>query len=355
MAREEAMIGAEGGVEDDVERARRATRGLVRKVLIGTLLGAIVFGALSLYADFDALATSLSNVRWSAFGIALALASGNYVLRYMRWQYYLRRIEVIVPHGESALVFLSGFVMSVTPGKLGEVFKSLLLYESRGTSIARTAPVVFAERLTDLIALVLLTAAGSLSFEQGIPIAIGGAVIVGTILLASAWRPFGELLLRIAAALPVVKKIAPRLRDAYESLYALTRPAPLSIATTLAVLSWALECVALFVLLRALPGGGLGWDATAFAYSASTIAGALAMMPGGLGVTEAGMTGLIETLSNGAIDAASATAATMLTRLATLWWAVIVGAIALAILRFTRSRTSDRSAPDPAADRGSAR
>lgn len=321
--------------ESDVSAARRATRGLVRKVLMGTALGALVLAALSLYADVSALAANLGAFAWSAFALALALATGNYVLRYLRWQYYLRRVGVDVPHRESALVFLSGFVMSVTPGKLGEVFKSLLLYESRGTSIARSAPVVFAERLTDLIALVLLTALGCLSFEQGVPLAVAAGLVVGLVLLASAWRPFGELLLSLAARLPLVGRIAPRLREAYESLHTMTRPAPLLFATGLATVSWGLECVALFVLLRALPGGGLGWEASFFAYSASTIAGALAMMPGGLGVTEAGMTGAIEALSGGAIDSAAATAATMLCRLATLWWAVLVGAVALAVFRRT--------------------
>lgn len=331
--------------ETDVDAARQASKGLVRKVLVGTLLGALVFAGLSLYADLASLRDNLGAFRWSAFGVALALASGNYVLRYVRWQYYLRRIGVHVPHGESALVFLSGFVMSVTPGKLGEVFKSLLLYESRGTSVARTAPVVFAERLTDLLALVLLTAAGSLSFERGVPIAAGGAALCGFALLASAWRPLGELLLRVAARLPLVKRIAPRLREAYESLFTMTRPAPLLFATTLATLSWGLECVALWVLLDALPGGGLGWEASFFAYSASTIAGAVAMMPGGLGVTEAGMTGLIQALSGGAIGSAAATAATMLCRLATLWWAVVVGAFALAILRRVARRPATEAAP----------
>lgn len=321
--------------EADVSSARRATRGLVKKVLIGTLLGALVFAGLSLYADLRALTASLGAFDWRIFALALGLASGNYVLRYARWQYYLSRIDVRVPHWESALVFLSGFVMSVTPGKLGEVFKSLLLYDSRGVSIARTAPVVFAERLTDLIALVILTALGSLSFRDGVPIALGGALIVGTILLASAWRPLGERCLTIASKLPVVGRIAPRLREAYESLYVMTRPAPLAFATTVATLSWGLECVALWLLLGALPGGGLGWDASLFAYSASTIVGALAMMPGGLGITEAGMTGLIEALSDGAVGPAAATAATMLTRLATLWWAVVVGAVALFVLRRT--------------------
>ncbi len=324
--------------ETDVSDARRATSGLVRKVLIGTLLGALVFAGLSLYSDVDRLRANLGAFDYRVFAFALALATGNYGLRYLRWQYYLRRIGVVVPHGESALIFLSGFVMSVTPGKLGEVFKSLLLYETRGTSILRTAPVVFAERLTDLIALVLLTALGSLSFREGVPIAAAGAALVAFVLLATAWRPMGELLLRVAGRIPLVERIVPRLREAYESLYTMTRPAPLLLSTGLATVSWGLECVALFVLLRAMPGGGLSWDASLFAYSASTIVGALAMMPGGLGVTEAGMTGLIQTLSGGAIDSAAATAATMLTRLATLWWAVVVGAVALAVLRRRMAR-----------------
>ncbi len=324
--------------ETDLSAARRATSGLVRKVLIGTLLGALVFAGLSLYADVSSLRANLRAFDYRVFALALALATGNYALRYLRWQLYLRRIGIEVPHGESALVFLSGFVMSVTPGKLGEVFKSLLLYETRGASIVRTAPVVFAERLTDLIALVILTALGSLSFEQGVPIAAAGGALGTLALLATAWRPMGELLLRIAARVPLVKRIVPRLREAYESLYTMTRPAPLLFATALATVSWGLECVALFVLLRAMPGGGLSWDASLFAYSASTIVGALAMMPGGLGVTEAGMTGLIQTLSGGAIDGAAATAATMLTRLATLWWAVVVGGVALAILRRRMAR-----------------
>jgi len=333
---------------DAVADARAKTSGLVRKVLIGTLLGGVVFIGLGLYGDLSTLSRDLGDFDWPVFVGALALATGNYVLRYLRWQYYLRRIDVHVPHGESALVFLSGFVMSVTPGKLGEVFKSLLLYESRGVSIARTAPVVFAERLTDLIALVILTALGSLSFEQGVPIAAGGGALVAFALIATAWRPLGEWLLSVAERVPLLKKIAPRLREAYESLYRMTRPAPLALATGLATVSWGLECVALWWILSALPGGGLSLEASSFAYSASTIAGALAMMPGGLGVTEAGMTGAIEALSDGAIGATAASAATMLTRLATLWWAVAVGAFALVSFR----RVVARSARPPGADAG---
>ena len=55
------------------------------------------------------------------------------------------------------------------------------------------------------------------------------------------------------------------------------------------------------------------------------------MMPGGLGVTEAGMTGLLAAVAH--VPLAVATGATLLVRVATLWWAVVVGAIALAAFR----------------------
>ena len=323
--------------QTQAQSSREASRGLVRKVLLATLLGVAVFGGLSLYADLSSLAQNLGRFRWEMFALAILLATGNYALRFVRWQRYLQIVDVKVPAGESALIFLAGFVMSVTPGKLGEVFKSLLLFERRGAPILRTAPIVLAERLTDLIALVLLTAAGSLAFPQGLPVALGGGALVGLLLLASAWRPLGELFLRIADKLPVVKRIAPRLREAYDALHALSRPGPLLAATSISIASWALESVALYVVVLGFEGASIGWDASLFSYSASTIAGALAMMPGGLGVTEAGMTGLIDSL--GDVDTAAATAATMLVRLATLWWAVLLGAIALAWLRRSAPRT----------------
>lgn len=315
-------------------------RSFARNVVVATVLGVLVFAALSLYGDVQSLLENLRAFDWTMLAWAVALATGNYALRFSRWQYYLKRIDVAVPAGESALVFLSGFVMSITPGKLGEVFKSLLLYESRGTSIAKTAPVVVAERLTDLVALVVLTALGALSFEQGVPITIGGVAVVALVLVALAWRPFGELALRVAGRLPVVRRLVPKLREAYESLRTMIRPGPLAVATLVAVAAWGLEVVSLGVIVAGFPSVTLGWEEVTFAYSASQIAGALAMMPGGLGVTEAGMTGLLQALGGSGMTAAVATATTMLVRLATLWWAVLVGFGALAVFRRrVRART----------------
>lgn len=314
--------------------------GLARKLMFGAVLGGLVFAGLMIYSDVNALLAAAQTFAPSAVALGLLLAAGNYGLRIARWQYYLRCIDVTVPLVESALVFLSGFVMSVTPGKVGEVFKSVLLFESRRVSIVRTAPIVVAERLTDLIALVLLTALGSLAFPQGPMIAGAGAVLVAGLLAVCAYRPLGEFLLRVADRLPVVSKISGKLREAYDSLLSMLRPAPLLVGTLIAFVAWGLECATLYVIVDGFPGAHLDWDAATFSYAASTIVGAVAMMPGGLGVTEIGMTGLIDALGGKTVTHTVATASTILVRLATLWFAVLLGLLALGAYRLMRRRAA---------------
>ena len=308
-------------------------RGFTRKIMASALLGALIFAGLALYSDLPKLQNAASHFAGSAFLWGLLLAAANYAIRIMRWQDYLRRLQVRVPLVESALIFLSGFVMSVTPGKVGEVFKSLLLHEARGVAIAKTAPIVIAERLTDLVALVLLTALGCLTFPSGPAIAAAGAAVVGFIVLLVSHRGLAEWFLALSARLPFIGKLAPRLREAYATLHELTRPGPMLMGTCLAFIAWGMECVSMYLIARGFDGVVLDLPAATFAYSASTIIGALAMMPGGLGVTEIGMTGLLQSLGGSGMTPAVASATTMLVRVATLWFAVGIGALALGLHR----------------------
>src|SRR5690606_20266820 len=96
-----------------------------RRVLFALLLGVLIYGAFVVYSGISAVRTSLGAFHWWTFGAALGLATLNYVLRFLKWEYYLARLDVRgVPKLESFLVFLSGFVLTITPGKVGEVFKS---------------------------------------------------------------------------------------------------------------------------------------------------------------------------------------------------------------------------------------
>jgi uncharacterized protein (TIRG00374 family) len=307
-----------------------------RRILVAVLMGVVVFAGMSMLSDVRALGTSLKTFRWSSLGIALALVLGNYAFRFVRWQYYLRVLQVSVPLRLSALAFLSGFMMGVTPGKMGEVFKSMLLSEYRGIRVARTASVVVAERLLDLVALVTLVSLGSTAFAFGRAIAISGVVVVALIVVACTAHPVGYFMLNKLENWPRAARIAPKVRITYDALQTLTRPTPFFVGGLLALLGWSLECIATWFLVQGF-GVDMSFQGATFAYAAGTLAGALAMLPGGLGVAEVGMSGLFCAASPG-LPIAVASAATILVRLSTLWFGVAVGALALLVLRTTEQK-----------------
>ncbi len=319
---------------DDVSpapAAPSARRLPLKRVLSVMLLGVALYGAFAVYRGVGSMGAELARFHWSAFFFACALAFGNYVSRFLKWEFYLARLDIRgVKKIDSFLVFLSGFVLTVTPGKVGEVFKSVVLNEIHDVPIARTAPIVVAERVTDLIGVITLIVIGSLGFSGGLVWAGAGAAVVGTLLVVVASRRLSHGIIGIVQRMPVGAKIAPKLLDAYDSLATLVSPKNLLLPTFISIASWMLECLSLWVILQGF-GETTSVPLCMFFYATSTLAGALVPVPGGLGVTEGALQGQMENL--GHVAPGTSTAAMILVRFATLWFAVLVGFVALSLLR----------------------
>ncbi len=323
----------------------------VRRVISVMLLAVAVYGGLVLYGGVGKIAASLQHYAWWTFGAACGLAFFNYVLRFLKWEYYLAVLGIRgIPKGESFLTFLSGFVLTVTPGKVGEVFKSIILFQLRQVPIQRTAPIVVAERVTDLIGVIVLITVGSATFDGGLKWAAFGAAVVVTLLVFLSsprlLRAFLDLLPRLPGPLGrTAGRVVPKVEEALDKLRELTTPRRLVWPTLLSIAAWTSEGVALWVILGGFGGHTPALPFTAFVYATATLAGALIPVPGGLGVTD----GLIqEQLSHlGGVPDGTDTAAMMLVRFATLWFAVAVGFVALAILRATRPWLSGEEAVAP--------
>ena len=301
-------------------------------IAIIVVIGAAAIAALG---DVRQLTDRLDGFHWPAFAAALGLAFANYAIRFVRWQLYLRHQAVRVPTGASALVFGAGLSLSITPGKLGELVKSYLLRELHDVPATRTAPVVIAERVTDLIALVLLAVAGVAAYGIATTLVLAAAALIICGLVLLAWPRPTRSLIDLATSPKLARRFRAPLHDMYAGLVALCRPGPLAAATALAVPAWACECVGFALIVGAFPGAHVDLGLAMVIYASTTIAGALSFLPGGLGVTEGAMTILLIHGVHGAprIDRATALDATLLTRLATLWFAVALGLICLAVAR----------------------
>ena len=296
------------------DRRRGAT--LVRRVLLAMLLGVALYGGFAVWRGLGAMGHVLGRFHWWAMGAACGLAFGNYMLRWLKWEFYLSQLGIRgVGRVDSVLTFLSGFVLTVTPGKVGEVFKSLVLDETHGVPIARTAPIVVAERVTDLIGIIVLIVLGSLGFSGGLVWAGLGAAAVLLLLVVVASRRLSIGIIGLFERIPGrLGKIGPRLHEAYDSLATLVRPANLVLPTVLSIGAWSLECTALWVILQGF-AQDTGLGLATFFYATSTLAGALVPVPGGLGVTETSLQEQLQQL--GHVAATTATASMILVRFAT--------------------------------------
>jgi len=299
---------------------------LSRTLWLSLAAGLLVMLVLALFADLGATAASLRELKpvWLPLLIAFSLA--NYLTRFGRWEYFLRRLGLRLGRADSLGVFVGGFTFSVTPGKLGEVFKSVLLKHINGAPLARTAPVVLAERLTDLGGLLLLAAVGVWSGRQGGLAWLAGAALLVLLLFLLGSSRLEQGLLGALGRLPVLRARSASLRGALASARALLRPRDLPLLLLVSALAWFWEGWALVYAARAC-GQTLALGQAVGFYSLATLLGALAFVPGGLGVTEGSLALM---LSRGAgLSAGPAAAATLLIRATTLWFAVGLGLLAL--------------------------
>lgn len=215
--------------------------------------------------------------------------------------------------------------MSITPAKIGELLKSYLVKEVTNEPISKTAPVIFAERVTDFLSLLIISIVGAYVFDYGITLSVGVSAFFIVLIFIISNKRLCLSILNYLERLTLLKKYLNSIHNTYESSYQLLKPKPLLIMTIVSLLAWGFECLGYYlILLNFNINFGFFW--TSFSYAFATIAGAVSMLPGGLGVTEGSLTFL---LVNNEVSNSTAVATTLLIRVVTLWFAVLVGVVSV--------------------------
>jgi len=303
---------------------------LRRNLALALALGVGVYLVLAVFSDFGKLRDALSGFDYALIPAILGLVLLSYVGRFFRWLYYLRILKVSVPIGVNGAIFASGLSMAISPGKLGEVLKSVFVRQSSGAPIARTAPAVVAERATDGTGMVAwgFLGAFSLGLLPWTMLAFLAVAVSGIAVLRS--KRLSLLAERVLRRLPLLDRLAPHLRDFHGASNQLLGTGPLVVGTLISFLSWGLECLGVY-----LCAVGLGVDQpfllVVFVFAVSSLLGVLSMLPGGIGAVEAGLVVQFATFAN--LSSGLAGALTFVIRLATLWFATLVGVIGLLVVR----------------------
>ena len=302
---------------------------LRNKLLLSMAFAALIYFGFLVWSGWEDFVGNLRKFPIHLLLPVLALSMTNYFTRYLKFDIYLRLLGYEVSRWLGFRIFLSGLAGTVTPGKLGEVLKSFLLERDCNAPIAKTAPIVVAERFTDLTALILLTLVGLKEIEGDWTPVLGGIGLVTTMYVIVSWRSLCDgIIERLKKREGFLAKVGEKLGEAYSSTKVMLAPKQLLIPSVISVLSWSCECLGFALVLWGF-GVKIALARATFIYCFATLAGALAMLPGGLGATEAIM---IAFLAKSGVAEAEATAATLVIRACTLWFAVLVGGLSLATL-----------------------
>ncbi len=298
-----------------------ATPRIVKSVLLFTIAGLVLYAGATIASDRDAILSALAGFPSVTLAAVLALVVFGWLLRGWRFHYYLAKSHPDVGLGYSLEVFLAGFALTGTPGKVGEAVKGVFIKRDYGVPTAKVVGIVLVERLMDLLAVLVLASFSLLLFSQwkGTFLVCTGVVAGGGVALCleSVFRP----VLTTAGRISFLEKPCRWVLHALMTGRDLMTPRILAVGLVVSTISWGLEAICMYLVLH-----GLNLSATLlqanFVYCFSTLIGALSMLPGGIGGTELGMVGLLGFMGT---PYAAALPAVILIRLCTLWFAILVG------------------------------
>jgi len=334
-----------------------------RQVAAGILFLSLVLIAVVVVTGADALIDTLDRFPPLYFIPVFALKLVNWALRYYEWRYFLGVIGVRTRwHGptapaqgdtpptlrerDSVILWLAGLSLSVSPGKLAEVLKALVLKHLTGVEFSRSAPVIFMERLVDGLAVIVL-AAVALSFSAGslvgsdVSTGYAVAVLVGTTAALGAGiavvqvRPLALAVIDRTARWPLIGRFHGAIRTLYESSYELLKLRHLAPMTLVGIGAYFCDATGFYVLLRGLglAGSGTLFAQAVFILGFSVIIAALSAMPGGAGGRELTIGALLTGVVG--LSRADAGTATFLISLFQVWIGVLLGLVVIALFRHT--------------------
>lgn len=316
------------------------------RILVGFGIAFVIYLGLLLFTNTETLIATLATYPWMLLVPVMLLKFISWVFRWGEWHYYL---GVIGARGkislfDSWLIYLAGFTMAVSPGKIAEILKSVVLKVKTGIPIAVSAPVVIAERVVDGFAVLFVVALAYLFGRDVIDAGpYGGVLLLALALLVGGMiavqiRPLAYFFLDLIKMLPLVRRAHSPLVDFYESSREIFRLKHVIPTTGMGIVAYTVDALGFMIVLS---GFGLEMSWTLFLQAAfisgfSAAIGALSGVPNGAGVTEISVTGMILFIiapANPHITESTALAMAIIDGFYHKWFRVLVGLVVSVIFR----------------------
>ena len=286
-----------------------------------------VVGVVALYAifliisDLQIVLDKIQNFNTDYLPIILSIVILSWLIVFLRWRILLQNFDIHIPVKDSVLIFLSGFAMEITPGKVGQLLKSQLLKEKFDIPRKNTIPVIILEQLYSAVGLVIVGIFGIWFFDLGIYILIIAIILLVFIFsLISSKQFFNKVNnFRFISRFGITS-------DSHEDLKSSVRGKIFVYASSLSALFWFLECAVVYYVLLSFEITSLNFLSVLSIYTSSIILGVVSFLPLGIGVVESSLAGF---LALEGIDISVSLTVVILIRIFTRWIGVSVGFVSL--------------------------
>ena len=300
----------------------------VNKLLIVAVIAIGFYVGFLLISDFNIIYNKLTNFKIIYLPVILVLVSISWLALFFRWTILLKKIGISIPLKANFLIYLSSFSLSATPGQLGELIKSQMLKNKFNIPVAKTAPLVIIERLYDLTGAVFVSILGLWFLGVGVYIIIIASTCLTVIFLILRSRTAFNKILNLVKNVKFLSKLTESLSESYDTIQLSLNRKTLFLSIISSIAYWFVIGVAAYFVLNAVGVDTVSYVNVISIYSSSLILGAASFIPGGIGVAEGSIAGLL-TLNG--VDISIAFVLGILIRIFTLWYGVLVGFIALKI------------------------
>ena len=318
-----------------------------RFVSLPTIVSFALAGAFILFLvarfdiDLGAIWESFKASNLFFFVLAVLIHYTTFIFRGARWRLLLKNAQenghASVPGTLhcSSLILLGWFTNSVTWFRLGDAYRAYAYADDTGGSFSHTMGTILAERVLDMVLVLLLLALATLFLvASGVGTSWLFVGLAALLLLGLA----GILLAMWLFRSRVARLLPGPLEEAYHRFHEGTLGSfrRLHLVTLLGLLGWLAEVGRLFFVAEAL-GFSLSVPLVIFVTLASAMLTLVPITPGGLGAVEWGVTGLLMLSAN--IETETAAFSIVALDRSISWLSVIVlGASVMLVREVVRRR-----------------
>lgn len=298
--------------------ADSALNNVIRLIALIIFLGVVVYiYLLSTSEDSIGLKEKISRISIDNLVIPISLSLMSYLLRFIRWRLILKQLGHNLAIKNDLICYLSGFALTMTPGKSGETIRSAFLLQAR-VPLQTSLSAFVVERSFDLLIVGLLATLLSIPPFITLLLFLSALAVLSFIGTRLAWREYYTCKINLPDFLL-------RFLNIFSRVSIVLKPKPLAVYALLGCAAWGAQGIGFYYIVRlfAQDVEMLGAIST---YCAGIFIGAVSLIPGGIGVTEGSLSWLLQTQG---LDQNSAILSALVSRGCTLWLAVAIGCGAL--------------------------